>query len=81
MLPALSLANHKIEEGWREFDDAVEIESTVIPSMLNLDNSIAVQSVGALKATLIEGVYTAMEGILKEILTVVDGGVSSSGEN
>jgi pyruvate kinase len=49
--------------------------------MLAQETAVAIKSVSALRASSIEGVYTGLEGVLKEVLSVVDDGVSSAGDS
>lgn len=57
------------------------IEEQIVPSIARLDSTVAALAISALRATGIEGVYTGMEGVLKEILSQVDGGVFGRAEN
>jgi hypothetical protein len=79
--PTLSLAKRKIDDLQREYDQAIKTEAEIVPGMLAQKSRVAIMAVATLKASLIEGVYTGVEGVLREILSVVDGGVPSSGES
>jgi hypothetical protein len=81
MHPALSLAKRKLEDARTEFDQLIAIEAEIIPVIAEKASPAAAIAKTSLRATGIEGVYTGMEGVLKEILTVVDGGVFSGPES
>jgi hypothetical protein len=81
MHPSLSLAKRKFEEVKAEFRQAMTIESDVIPTIAALKTETAVTALNSLRATSIEGVYTGIEGLLKELLAVVDGGVFAAEES
>jgi len=81
MHPTLSLAKRKLDDLQIEFDQATATEADVVPGISAQNSLLAFRAVATLKASLIEGVYTGTEGLLKEILSVVDGGIPSSGES
>jgi hypothetical protein len=81
MHPALSLAKRKLEDARTEFDQLMAIEAEIIPVIAVKASPAASVAKTSLRATGIEGVYTGMEGVLKEILTVVDGGVFAGSES
>jgi len=81
MHPALSLAKRKLEDARTEFDQLVAIEMEIIPVIAEKTSPAASTAKTSLRATGIEGVYTGMEGVLKEILTVADGGVFAGSES
>ncbi len=54
------------------------IETDIVPAVVGTMSRVAVAAKNALRASGIEGVYTGIEGVLKEILAVIDGGVFAS---
>jgi len=81
MRQSLSLARRKFEEVKAEFRQVMAVESDVIPTIAKLKTTTADTAANSLRATGIEGVYTGIEGLLKELLTIVDGGVFAAEEN
>jgi hypothetical protein len=81
MHPALSLAKRKLDDLEAEFNQVMAIEAEVVPQLTTLGTQAALSAKSSLRATGIEGVYTGIEGVLKEILTVVDGGVFAGAES
>jgi hypothetical protein len=81
MHPSLSLAKRKFEEIQTEFRQMMAVEAEVIPTITALKTNIAATAISSLRATGIEGVYTGIEGLLKELLAVVDGGVFAADES
>ena len=75
MHPALSLAKRKLEDARTEFDALMAIEADIVPAVIGTMSPVAVAAKNALRASGIEGVYTGIEGVLKEILAIVDEGV------
>jgi len=78
MHPALSLAKRKLADARAEFDAVMAIEADIVPAVARTMSPVAVAAKNALRASGIEGMYTGIEGVLKEILAVVDGGVFAS---
>jgi len=80
MHPALALAKRKLDDTRIEFDQVLAIEAEIIPSIAEKNSQAARIAKNSLRATSIEGVYTGVEGVLKEILTVIDGEVFAGSE-
>jgi len=81
MHPALSLAKRKFDDLQTEFAKVIAIENEVVPVLGAMAAASAETAKTALRATGIEGVYTGIEGVLKEVLSVVDGGVFAAAES
>jgi hypothetical protein len=79
--PAFALTRTRLTETRSEFDSFLQAnEKQLIPLEQNQDASAAwLRTVS--RASGIEGVYTGMENVLKEILSVVDGGVFGKPES
>jgi hypothetical protein len=75
MHPAFALARRKLVETRAEYDSFLSAEAQKI-APLDHDNSPAAEWLRVSgRATGIEGVYTGIEGCLREVLNVTDGGV------
>src|SRR5687767_7184364 len=81
MHPALSLAKRKLDDLSAEFRQVLDIEAEVIPRIAAITSPAGTVAKNSLRATGIEGVYTGIEGVLKEILIVIDGGVFAGAES
>ena len=78
MHPAFALARRKLVETRAEYDAFLSAEAEKI-APLDFDNSPAAEWLRVSgRATGIEGVYTGIEGCLREVLNVTDGGVFAS---
>lgn len=75
MQMALALAKRQLEQLRKEFARAISIETQIIPILTKENSETALEAKNALQATYIEGVYTGIENLLKELLTTIDGGV------
>lgn len=79
MHPAFALARKRLSETRVEFDTFLSADQEMIVPMEKIDNPRAAWVRTVTRASGIEGVYTGMEGVLKEVLQVTDGGVFSDG--
>jgi predicted nucleotidyltransferase len=78
MHPAMALARRRLAETRQEYDSFMLADAEKM-APLDKDNSPAAEWLRvAGRATGIEGVYTGIEGCLREVLNVADGGVSAA---
>jgi hypothetical protein len=79
--PAFALTRTRLTETRSEFDAFLQANAEhLVPLEENQDASAAWLRVVS-RASGIEGVYTGMENVLKELLNVVDGGVFGKSES
>lgn len=81
MHPAFALARHKLDELRAEFETGLIIKDEVVPTIQATRQDIAATARSTLQASVIEGVYTGVEGVLKELLAIMDGGVFGASDN
>jgi hypothetical protein len=81
MHPAFALVRRKLIDLQNEFDLFKAAESLVSGSLAENMEPAAEWARNALRGTGIEGVYTGMEGILKDLVTATDGNVFAPAEN
>jgi hypothetical protein len=79
MHPAFALARKRLTETREEFDAFLAADKEKLVPMDNERDPRAAWVRTVTRASGIERVYTGMEGVLKEVLRVTDGGVFSEG--
>lgn len=80
MHPAFALASRRLADCRKEFDLLTAIEREIAPALSAMETSSARSALAAVRSSSVESLYTGMEGVLKEVLTAVDGAVFVKGE-
>lgn len=78
MQPAFALARARLAETKEEFDSFLEAEREQLAPLEGDSRKSAEWMRAVTRASGIEGVYTGMENVLREVLNVTDDGVSGS---
>jgi hypothetical protein len=81
MHPAFALARTRLTETRSEFDAFLQANEERLVPLEEDQNASAAWIRAVSRASGIEGVYTGMENVLKEVLNVVDGGVFGKSES
>lgn len=81
MHPAFALTRTRLTETRSEFDAFLQANEERLVPLENDQNASASWIRAVSRASGIEGVYTGMENVLKEVLNVVDGGVFGKSES
>ena len=79
MHPAFALARKRLQEARVEFDAFLAADKEKLVPMEREDDPTSQWVRTVTRASGVEGVYSAMQGVLKEVLRVADGGVFSEG--
>ena len=77
----LALASKKLADLRKEFDHLVAIEAEVIPRLDESSSPLSRSAKSIILSSGVEGIYTGIEGVLKEIVTTVDGSVAAAQDN
>lgn len=77
----LALANRKLADLRKEFDNLIAIEAEVIPALDASPSAVARSAKSILRSSGIEGIYTGIEGVLKEIVTTMDEAIPAAGDS
>lgn len=78
MHPAFALTRTRLSETRQEFDTFLEADREQLTPLERNKLKSAEWTRSVARASGIEGVYTGMENVLKEVLSVTDGGVFAS---